>query len=46
MDHVVWCVKMHNMACDIQWVVFPNNMELLSYFSRKINFNTLLLVNK
>lgn len=33
LDHEVWCVKKHNMACDIQLVVFPNNTELLSYFS-------------
>lgn len=34
LDHVVLYVKKHNMACDIQLVVFPNNMVWLSYFSK------------
>lgn len=34
MDHGFWYVEMHNMACDIQLVVFPNNMVLLFGFSK------------
>lgn len=33
MDLGFWYVKMHNMAYDIQLVVFPNNMVLLFGFS-------------
>jgi len=35
MDRGFWYVEMHNMAYDIQLVAFPNNMVLLSGFSKK-----------
>lgn len=46
MDHGFWCVEMHNMACDIQWVVFPNNMVLLSGFSKNEGYINILQLKK